>query len=555
MEQIKIGALGGQDENGKNLFIFEINESIFIIQCGYKYPDTDQLGIEFIIPSFKYVIENKDRVKGIFITHAHDDVMGSLEYLLKSISAPIFTTPFTGKIIQDLFGNKLGKKLVIKLLRRNGDFQLAGVNFKTFGLTHSVPDGFGLAFETKHGYIVYAGEFLFDFDINNPAFNTDVTSLAALGKKGVLALLSESVYSDRLGNSAPKHRITSKIEPFFQEAEGRIIITLYQQNMFRLIEVLDLTRKFNRPVVSLDPRLMKLVRMAEALGYYKIAEGLELPLDSFNNEMENVVVIVSGKGPEVFNRMNQIAINEDDLIELRPTDTIIVASPSVSGTEREAGRMENELYKSDVTIRTLNRKEVVSLHPSIEDLKMLNYLLKPKYFLPIIGEYRQLIDNANIALQMGHRADRILVLDNGQIAYFEDGEFKNSASWVEVDDVMIDGKDNLDSSGMVLRDREILCKDGVIIAGVSLDFYTKEIIAGPDIQTRGLIYLKDADHIIKEITSIVENTIRDSVKDDSYSNSGCRLAIKEKISKYIIKETGKRPMVLPAIIEARTNGA
>lgn len=555
MEQIRIGALGGQDENGKNLYLIEINQNIFVVEAGFKYPETSQLGIEYIIPNYEYLFTNKQRVKGIFITHAHDDVMGGLEHLMKGLDVPIYTTPFTGKVIQEQFGKKLEKKVSIKLLKRNGDFQISGVNFKTFGLTHSVPDAFGLAFETKQGYIVFAGEYIVDFDVRLGSFVCDAINLAQIGKKGVLCLLSESSYADRLGNTAPKHRITSKVEPFFQDASGRIIVTLYQQNMFRLIEILDLSKKFRRNVVFLDEGLLRLVKIMESLGYFVMPKALECPISSFSNDLNEVVIIVSGSGTEVFKRMNQIAINEHELVELKENDTIIIASPIVPGTEIEAGQMENELYKSGAIVKTLNRKEVYSMHPSIEDLKMFNFLLKPKYYIPIVGEYRQLVQNANIALEMGYRANRIIVLDNGQMANFIDGELKDTASWLEVNDVMIDGNANLDSSGMVLRDREILSKDGVIIVGIALDFYNKEIIAGPDVQTRGVIYLKDAEHIIKELIRIIEDSITLMVQEDTYSNANCRLIIKEKISKYIIKETGKRPMVLPTIIEVRNNGA
>ena len=551
MEQVRICALGGLDENGRNMYLIEINQMIFVVEAGFKYPEIDQLGIEYIIPNFDYISENRDRVKGIFVTHGHDDVMGALPFLLREVDVPIFTTPMTGKIIQNYLSKSSEKKAQIKLLKRNGDFQLAGVNFKTFGLNHSVPDAFGIAFETKHGYIVYAGEFVIDFDVRNPAFASDITSYAQIGKKGVMCLLSESSYADRPGHTAPNHRITEKVEPYFQDAKGRILVTLYKQNMFRLIEILDLAKRFNRNVIFLNDEMLKMVKMMESLGYYTMPKDLEYPKSSFNNDMNEVVIIVSGGGPEVFFRMNEIAINEDEMVELRDNDTVIIASPIVPGTDIEAAKMENELYKAGVIVRTLNRKEVVSMHPSVEDLKMFNYLFKPKYYMPIIGEYSKLVQNANIALQMGYRADHIVVLDNGQVANFIDGQLKDTATWIKAEDVMVDGIDNLDSSGMVLKDREIISKDGVMIIGVALDFNTKKIIAGPDVQTRGLIYLKESEYIIKDVMDIVTETVNTMIDENRYSNADCRLELKDRISKYISKETGKRPMLLPTIIEVR----
>ena len=276
---------------------------------------------------------------------------------------------------------------------------------------------------------------------------------------------------------------------------------------------------------------------------------LELPKSKFNNSIENLMIIVSGSGPQVFKLMHKIAMSEEELISLSPSDTVIIASPIVPGTEREAGRMENELYKEDVNVVTLDRKKVVSMHASIEDIKMLMYLLKPKYFIPIHGEYRHLVNNATVALDMGYYADKIVVLDNGQIATFRDGKLNNTANILKLEEILIDGNAHLDSSGLILKDRELLSTDGVMVIGIVLNFGTKEVIGGPDVQSRGLIYLKDADYIVKEVGNIMENTINAMVEANRYDNMGARNEAKEKMTKYILKETGKRPMILPVIVE------
>jgi ribonuclease J len=549
MELVRIGALGGLDENGKNMYLIEINQVIFVVECGLKYPGSDQLGIEYIIPDFSYLVENKDRVKGIFITHGHDDVMGALKHLVKVVKAPIFTTPLTAKLIQDYLGDD--KETKVKVLKRNGDFRLEGINFKTFGLTHSIPDAFGLAFETTHGYVVFASEFIIDMDVTYEEFKTDITTLAAIGKKHVLALMSESSSAERKGFTAPAHRITSKIEQYFQDAKGRIFITLYHQNIYRLIEIIELVSKFKKRIYIKDPGLVQILTHMANLGYYKIPKGLELPAEQFDNSLDDLVIVVSGQGVETFNKMHAIAIGDDPSVELRDEDTVIIASPIVHGTDLEAGKMENELYKEGVNVRSLNRKDVFSMHPSADDIKMLNYLFKPDYYMPISGEYRQLVENANLARQMDFPISNILVLDKGQLATFKDGRLMDTATWVSAEDVMIDGSDNLDSGGMVLRDREILSKDGVIIVGIALDFNTKAIIGGPDVQTRGVIYLKDADYIVQELAEIIINSVNNAVLEGTYTNASCRLEVKEKVTKYILKETGKRPMVLPTIIETR----
>ncbi|MGB4984850.1 MAG: ribonuclease J, partial [Erysipelotrichaceae bacterium] len=274
--------------------------------------------------------------------------------------------------------------------------------------------------------------------------------------------------------------------------------------------------------------------------------------ENFSNDLDNIVVVVSGSGSKVFNRMHRIAINEESDIELRDSDMVIIASPSVPGTEKEAVNLENDLYNDDVCVKSVTRKQVYSMHPSSEDLKMMTFFLKPRYYIPIKGEYCQLISNANLALDhMGFTANNILVLDNGQQATFVDGQLQPNFTNHEIVDVMIDGTDNLDSFGMVLRDRQILSKDGVMIIGIALDNHNKKIIANPDIQTRGLIYLKDSEYIIKELVEMTRNIVQEMVNNNEYTNANCRLEIKENASRYISKETGKRPMILPMIIEVR----
>ena len=237
------------------------------------------------------------------------------------------------------------------------------------------------------------------------------------------------------------------------------------------------------------------------------------------------------------------------MFTLDSDDTVIIASPIVPGTEKEASMMENELYKEDVNVITLDRRKVISMHASIEDIKMLVYLLKPKYFIPIHGEYRHLVNNATIALDLGYYADKIVVLDNGQIATFENAKLANTANIIKLDEILIDGNAHLDSSGLILKDREMLYTDGVIVIGIVLNFNTKEVIGGPDVQSRGVIYLKDADYIVKEIGGILENTIASMVENKRYENMSARNEAKDKITKYVLKETGKRPMILPVIVE------
>lgn len=554
MSKVRIFALGGLDEDGKNMYVVENNDDIFVLECGLKYPDGEQYGVQMIIPDFTYLKENKDRIRGVFITHGHDDVMAALPSLLKEIpDVPVYTAPLTAAMFERK-AKKAGIKHVnIHRIRRNARFKIGDTKIRTFGTTQSIADGFGVAIETADGYVVYSSEFIVDYDTKNEAFDFDLTNITDLANEGVLLLMAESVGCTRAGHSSPYHRITPQIEHFFEDSNSRMFITLFNQNIYRVIEVIELANKYNRRVFIYDEELRQLMKDMASLGYYRIPAGLEVPPDDFSNDMENVLVIIAGNGANIFKKVHKIANKEDENVEFRNTDTVIIASPAVPGTEREEAGMEDDLYREAGRVAAVDAKRAFTMHASREDLKMMMYLMKPKYYMPVKGEYRQLIANANIALDMGFRADYIIVMDNGQVAEIDDGKLQRNFNRIDhAEDVLVDGDENLDASGMVLKDRETLSTDGAIIVGVVVNHKTKEIIGGPDVQSRGVIYLKDADYIIQEIGNIMEKTINEAVKNNTYDNLECRADARDRIARYVIRETGKRPMILPAIVEINT---
>lgn len=552
MSKVRIFALGGLDEDGKNMYVVENNEDIYVIECGLKYPDDEQLGIEKIIPDFSYLVENQKRIKAIFITHGHDDVMGGLCDLLKTVKAPLYMSPLTAKMFERRAKKAGLKDLNIHRVRRNTSFKIGKTEICTFGTTQSIADGFCVAIRTEDGYVVYSGEYVVDYDAKNAAFTFDMMDITELGSKGVLALLSESAGATREGHTAPKHRITKQIEPYFEDAQGRIVVTVFNQNIFRVIEIVELAYKYHRKIMIYDDELRALMQDMASLGYYRIPAGLDIVPSNLKDDAENVVLVIAGDGSSIFKKVHKIALKEDPIIQLRDTDTVIIASPAVPGTEREAAKMEDDLYKETSLVYSVDSKNTYSMHASIEDLKMMIYLLNPQYYIPVKGEYRMLISNANIALNMGYPANNIIVMDNGQVMTLENGQLQRNFDTVKTEEVLVDGTDNLDAAGMVLRDRETLSTDGVIVIGIVVNHATKEIIGGPDVQSRGVIYLKDADYIVKEVGDIIEKTINDAVREKRYDNMSCRSEARDKISRYIMKETGKRPMILPAIVEINT---
>ena len=550
MDQVRIFALGGLDENGKNMTVLEINDVIFVVEAGMKFPESDQLGVEFIIPDFQYLIDNKDRIGGIFITHAHDDVAAALPYLLKQIDAPVYTGNLTANIIHERLKKEGIKRSKIHRLKRVSRQKINGIEVRTFPMTHSFPDNFGIAFGSSQGYIVHTGEYIVDYDMLKDEYLCDLNELSEIGKKGVLCLMSESQAVERDGHSAPNHRITNLIEPVFERSNSRIIVSCYTDSLFRVMEIIDLAKKHQRKIYFHDKDLRDLLKHLEQVKYYQVPKEMELTDKTFHNDMEDVMVVISGSGKNLFRKLSNIANKEDAKISFRTSDNIIIASPVVSGTELDYNNMENNIYREGGKLITLDSKKALSMHPSSEDLKMMMYLFRPKYYIPVKGEYRHLYMNANLAMKVGYGADRILVLDNGQVAVFENKILTSVSERIELEDTLIDGKENWDVTGVVLKDREVLSTDGVMIVGVGVNFKNKEIINGPDVQTRGLIYLKDADYIIKEVGNMMEECIIAAVKEKRYDNLAVRAEAKEKkITKYLMKETGKRPMVLPVILE------
>ena len=550
MDRIKIFALGGLDENGKNLYVIDVNDEVILIEAGSRYPETDQLGVSEIICDYDYIYENKDRIKGIFITHAHDDVMGGLKYLIKQINIPIYTAAYTAALIRNSFKKNKVTDYSLHVIDRSGSLKLGNFKIRTFALTCSTFDNFGLAIETDQGYIVYTGEFIFDLDTASPHFASDIAYIADIGREKVFALLAESNGADREGYTSPRHHITSMIEPHIENAEARIIVSVYHQNLYRILEILRLAEKYRKRVYLYSNTIRQMLQSIEELGYYHFQSHLFVDTETYNNENDDdVIVLVTGIGQEVFARMMRIAINEDDKIHLKDTDTVIIASPASYETEVDGSKMKDELYRDNVAIVNFTSSDILTMHASSEDIKMMIYLFKPEYFIPIKGEYRQLVVNANIALDMGYRADHIVVLDNGQVASFEGHVLKSTNDLVDIGEVMIGMDSSTDVNSSVLKDREVLSQDGVIIIGVALNYNTKEIISGVDVQSRGLIYLKDADYIVREVGNILVEAITDAVNEGHFDNMKVRMDARDRISRYLLRETGKRPMILPAIVE------
>ena len=551
-EKIRFFALGGQDEDGKNMMCLEIDDRIFVIEAGLKYPDQrESLGIEFIVQDFSYLVANKDRIEGIFITHGHDDVMGALPYLLESASANVYASPMVSKILHKQLRSMKITGSRIYTVKRHDTKKIGKHKVIFFPITHNFPSTYGLAISTSYGYIVYSGEFIMDYDDLTDDYRGDIRTLTTLGMEGVFLLLQESKGAERSGHTSPNHRIAPAFSKVLERNENkRIFVSVYSQSVYRLQEILNTCIKYNRRMFIYNKDLQEMLEYLKAVGY-EVPSKYIVTEREFNNSMKDIVVIISSQGPVLFNMIHNIANNEDNLISMDDQDVICMASRVIAGTGKDFAAMENDIYKLNAELIVLG-DQVINMHPSVEDLKMMLFILRPKYYIPVKGQYRQLYMNAELAMNMGYSPSNILILDNGQVAQFENGRLVSCRMEFDLKDVLVDGKKNWDMAGVVLKDRETLSTDGMIILAIGIDAKTKKIINGPDIQTRGLIYLKDAEYITKDVAKIMEETIENDVSNKKYDNMETRQAIRDKVSRYLLRQTAKRPMILPVIMEINT---
>lgn len=553
-DRIKFFSLGGLDENGKNLSVIEINDDIYIFDAGIKYPDKRVPGVDCIIPNYNYLKENASRIKAYIVSHAHDDQMGAIPYLYRKMPAPIYCSKITASLIEN-------KTLEYGLKPINYDFHYVEsgselINNREFifiRMTHSVPGTFGIAVDTDQGYIVYISDFIIDFGADE-GNRTDFTTLTSLPlKKKILLLLAESCDADKSGHCSPNHRITPHLNSIFTESIGRIFISVYSQNIFNLKEIIDLANKHNKKILFLSNTVKQL--FGEELFNELLPSSNYITINDINRVREqDLLIIVDGCGEDLFETL--ISLANGDLISnltFNQNDTFIIASPSVPGTETISIEAIDSIYKTGAHVMHLSRKDIYSMHAHEEDLKMLLTLLSPKYYLPIKGDYRQLMTNAKIALSLnlGYNHNNIFVFDNGMVLNIIDGIAKpDFTTKIENGDVLVDGNGVGNVVDSVIAERIKMANDGVIILGAVVSTKQKEIITYQDVQMRGFIFLKDSENIVKQINSIFEDSLHVYISNYYADNKQVLLdKICDNISRYVRRETKKQPLVIPNIID------
>ncbi len=561
-DKIQLIPIGGQAEMGKSMYCLEINDNIFIIDSGFRFPDSDKLGVDIIIPSFTYLEERKDQIAAIIITHGHDDVMAGLPYLLQSVNAPVYAPSLTGDLIEQMINRYLRHNrninidLDLRRVNRNASIDINGVQIEFFPVTHSIPGSVGVAFWTDAGYIVYGSEFIIDFGAPE-GFRCDIQKMMEIGKKGVLALMVESSSARHEGYTSPSHKLTNRIERIFEDSSERIIISSFAQNVFRTKEIVELTKKYKRRIVFYGRDKYDNTNSLLRIGREQNKPVIDVP-DKLLGDKEkignpvydsNYVILLSGSPTRIYHDICDIIDGGDKLLKIREGDTFIVASPVLPGTEKIANKAHNGLYKTDAHVYLLKNKDLYSMHASKEDINVIIQIFKPKYYIPIKGEYQHFIFNRQIALDMGIEDEHIILLDNGERITFENGEVLPERDIFEIEDIMIDGSGVGDVGEKVIDDRIQLANDGVVIVGLTISKETKDIVAQTDCQTRGFVYLKDSEYVIKHVIDICEDVVGKLKEDPDIEISEIRYMMKDQSMKYIVKETGKKPVFIGVVVE------
>ena len=547
MSKIKIFALGGLNEIGKNMYVVEVDEDIFVFDAGLKYADDKMLGVDYIIPNYDYLKENVNRIKGLFITHGHDGQMGAISDLLIDIKdIKIYATPFTMEIIKSqLLEDKIECKNLIEI-KPHHKISFGKNSIFPVNLTHSVPDNVGYALYTEDGIIFYTGNFVFDASMLG-SFKTDVGKLAYIGKQNVLCLLSESSYADKKGYTSPNHRIYSAMKSVISDNQGRILINISPSQLSRIQEIFNAIIPTNRNVIIMGKRIETIILKAIDMGYINFDKSRIKNI--FNADDPRGIVIVSDEREKPFSNIKRIIKGYDKFIKISEKDTVVFASPIYDGTEKTATKVMDDISKIGTDLITLSGKKFLSNHASSEDLMLMLDLMNPKYYFPVNGEYRHQVANKEIALQKGFNEANTILKLNGEVATFINGNLVDNGEKVKVDDILIDGKTIGDIGELVLKDRESLSDNGIVIVTATLNKLTKKLLAGPEILTRGFIYVKENTDLIKEATNISKNIIENNIKPNYVDFNKIKLEIRDKVGRYFYDETECKPMILIVIQE------
>lgn len=553
MTDIKLIALGGVREYGKNFYLVEINDSMFILDAGLKYPENEQLGVDLVIPNLDYVIENKDKVQGIFLSHGHADAIGALPYLLSEVSAPVFGSELTIELAK-LFvkGNNNTKKFNnFHVVDSETEIEFKDGLVSFFKTTHSIPESMGVVIGTDKGNIVYTGDFKFD-QAAREGYQTDLLRLAEIGKEGVLALLSDSANATSNDQIASESEVGEEMDSVIADADGRVIVAAVASNLVRIQQVFDSAVAYGRRVVLTGTDVENIVRTALRLKKLMITDERLLikPKDMSKFEDHELIILEAGRMGEPINSLQKMAVGRHRYVQIKEGDLVYIVTTPSTAKEAMVARVENLIYKAGGSVKLITQNLRVSGHANGRDLQLLINLTKPQYLFPVQGEYRDLAAHAKLAEEVGIFPENIHIMKRGDIMVLNEEGFLHEGG-VPASDVMIDGNAIGDVGNIVLRDRKVLSEDGIFIVAITVSKKEKRIISKAKVNTRGFVYVKKSRDILRESAELVNKTVEAYLQKDTFDWGELKGNVRDDLSKFLFEQTKRRPAILPVVMEVR----
>lgn len=547
-EKVKIIPLGGLEQIGMNITCFEYEDNIIVVDCGLAFPADDMLGVDLVIPDVSYLKENIDKVKGFVITHGHEDHIGALPYILKDIPVPIYATKLTMGIIEHKLKEHNMMKTVKRKVIKHGQFiNLGCFRIEFIKTNHSIADATALAIYTPAGIIIHTGDFKIDY---TPVFGEriDLQRFAELGKKGVLALMADSTNAERPGFTQSERTVGKTFDHIFNEHKNsRIIVATFASNVDRVQQIIDTAYRYGRKVIVEGRSMVNIITIAQELGYINIPDTTLIDIESMKNyPPEQIVLITTGSQGETMAALSRMAASVHRKVSINPGDTVIFSSTPIPGNEKAVSNIINELYRKGADV--IFQDTHVSGHACQEEIKLIYALTRPKYAIPVHGEYRHLKAHAGLAETMGIDKENIIIMKTGDVLELSDEKAKISGH-VQCGAIMVDGLGVGDVGNIVLRDRQMLSQNGLIIVVMTLDKYSNQILSGPDIVSRGFVYVRESEDLMDEARHVVNDALESCLCKRCTDWGKIKNVVRESLGDFIWKQTKRNPMILPIIME------
>ena len=553
-QKIKIMILGGARENGKNMYAVQVEDEIFIMDAGLKYPDSSLLGIDVVIPDLQFFQDYADKIAGIFLTHGHADSIGALPYILRDHDIPVFGSKLTIELAKIAVQreNRRRKNDLFHVIDADTEIEFKNANVSFFKTTHSIPDSLGIDISTKEGEIVYTGDFKFDPSAKK-GYRTDFVRLSEIAQKGVLALLSDSTNAEANFPNDRQTSIEKYIYNIFENYDGRIIAAAKASNIVRVQEIFQAAAATRRHVFLTGRDAGKIVYTAMKLGYLNVPKGLLVHSKDLKKIPDNELVILeTGRMGEPLKSLQKMSTNRHRMIKIKKGDLVFIATTPSHSVETMVAQTSDMIYRAGGTVKELGRDKHTSGHATGRDLQMLIDTLKPKFLIPVIGEYRLLEIHKDLAIEAGMNKKDIFLPHNGDAYALEKGRFYRTDA-VPGEDIMIDGSGVGDVGNIVLRDREVLSDDGVFIAAVTIDRKKKKIISEPRVSTRGFVYIKANHALMNGAADVIKEAVNNNFEHKKFDWTELKQDVRNDVEKYLYKQTGRRPVVLPVVMEVNQN--